>query len=134
MAKTPRHKPYWIDRGWQPAHIAFVPSKKAWDRLMKDVKEDDEYPTSNGRCYKLGATEYHHSLILVTIGEGMKSPADIVAVLVHESVHVYQFVKEFMGETTQPGMETEAYAVHAIASMLIQAFEETRFPLIRRSK
>ena len=42
--------------------------------------------------------------------------------LVHESVHVWQFIKEYIGEQL-PGIEQEAYCIEAIVNQLIQEYD-----------
>lgn len=47
---------------------------------------------------------------------------EILGLLVHEAVHVWQQVRRALGETN-PSDEFEAYSVQAIAQQLMQAYE-----------
>lgn len=52
-------------------------------------------------------------------------PNEIVGLLVHEAVHVWQWIKEEMNEKT-PSTEFEAYAIQGIAQKLIEAYKMRR--------
>lgn len=120
----------WLDQGWQPVFIGFCPSQKAWDREMKrlGITPPEPYPTTAGRMttfdYKGSKT-----VCLVTIQDGSEkehSLSEVIGLLVHEAMHVWQRILLDIGEHDGASMELEAYAMQQIVMMLMNAFEETR--------
>jgi len=123
-----KHEVIWIERGWQPVHIGFCPSRKAWRREMKRLGiKGEAYPESDGR-----AVTFDHKdgtvLVLVTVRDGSEKEhdqAEIAGIIAHEATHAWQRVRLTMGET-EPSAEFEAYAMQAIFQGLYSAFLETR--------
>lgn len=128
MAKRP-DKVIWLDRGWQPVAIGFVPSKSAWDSEMKRLRSDIEYPAHRmaGGLTHLSRNETTgESLILVCCHPNSERDAmSVIMTLVHEAVHVWQFLREEIGEKN-PGIELEAYGIEHIAEGLINAYCESQ--------
>lgn len=58
----------------------------------------------------------------VYIASDMDNPVDIVDTIIHESVHVVQGLKAFIGEENA-GREFEAYTTAHIATTLMQEYE-----------
>lgn len=54
--------------------------------------------------------------------DSTKSRAQQFAMLVHEAVHIWQRIRESMGETT-PSCEFEAYSIQSISQDLMQALD-----------
>lgn len=116
----------WCDRGWQPVHFGFCPTKKAWKREMKRMGCDEPYPETDGRCTTF--TKDGKVAILVTLRDGSEkdhSVREIAGLLVHEAVHVWQTIREDIGES-DPSVEFEAYSVQAIFQELFSAYQATR--------
>ena len=68
----------------------------------------------------------HEAAIIVTIGNTQsRTKAQINAMLTHEAVHIWQAIKEYMGEK-YPSHEFEAYAIQQIAQNLLQAFARAK--------
>jgi hypothetical protein len=119
----------YCDRGWLPSYYGFCPSKKAWDREMRELfphdKVHEEYPKADGHTATFerdgGQT------ILVTINEHMDKRAklSVIGLLAHEAVHVMQRIMKDAGEK-KPGVEIEAYAVQSIFQELLKAYCDTR--------
>ena len=63
-------------------------------------------------------------LAVVQIGNTKKRTAhEINAIIIHESVHVWQEIREMMYEK-EPSSEFEAYSIQQIASNLMSEFKE----------
>lgn len=67
----------------------------------------------------------HHdgrNVALVCIKDAHKhKPGPVVGILVHEAVHIWQAIKEDMGETN-PSKEFEAYSIQWIVQELIESY------------
>lgn len=61
-----------------------------------------------------------------------RDPVEIVGLLTHEAVHVWQEYCAAIGEK-QPAVEQEAYAVQSITQSLVDEYDRQR-PLFRREK
>lgn len=116
----------WCDRGWYPVYYGFCPSEQAWKREMRRLgAELEPYPKTDARC--LTFEHEGKTAILVTLNERLdgRDPMAIVALIVHEAVHVWQAICNHIGET-HPSNEAEAYAVQAITTGLMVAYSKTR--------
>jgi hypothetical protein len=117
------NKTIWINKGWQPIHLGFCPSKKAWDTTLREFKITDEpYPTNHGRCTHLVNAISGEEVILITVNlKEDTSALEIVGLIVHESVHAFDYICESIGED-KPSTEFKAYSIQAIAQEMINAF------------
>ena len=62
------------------------------------------------------------NVALVCIKDAHKhKPGSVVGILVHEAVHIWQAIKEDMGET-HPSKEFEAYSIQWIVQELIESY------------
>ena len=125
MKKT--DKTIWCDPGWFPTRYAFVPSEKAWNAEVKRLGANEPYPDSDGRCTTLQNKETGQLACLVTISEKMdgRDPMGVIGLIVHEAVHVFQSLREDIGED-RPSEEFEAYSIQNISLNLIDAYARTR--------
>lgn len=127
-----RDRVVWLDRGWQPLHFGFCPSKSAWDREMKRLGVDEPYPDqSDARCVTFAKGEANDRCSVVVLHERFderhaENPAAVVALLVHEATHVWQEVRAVMNDSGPPSSEFEAYSMQAIVQELYQAYLDTR--------
>lgn len=136
-----RNKVVWLPRGWLPTYVGFCPSEKAWKREMKRLVTDkaarkqEVYPTSDASCSVFekkvgpGATK---TLCLITVAESLDEGwgtdagrESIYGLLLHEAVHVWQFILKDIGEKV-PSPEFEAYSVQALFIHLSSAYRRTR--------
>jgi hypothetical protein len=135
-----RARTIWISRGWQPAAIGYVPNKAAWDRTAKAQNFDAPWkePTPGGGWAQL-LSNSRDAVVLVCIADkGFETTADVVLAIVHESVHVWQFIRKHIGED-EPGIEVEAYSIEAITRGLLDAYCHTQglgksLPVIKRGR
>lgn len=119
----------WLEQGWQPVAIGFCPSEKAWDREIRRLNGTQPWPESAnmGGHTLLGENDKTGcSTILVCVGNGAERDAlDVILTLLHEAVHVWQFVCQTIGEHN-PGIEMEAYGIEGITRGLIEAYCATQ--------
>lgn len=119
----------WIERGWQPIAIGFCPNQEAWDREAAQRNIAGEYPEAankGGHTALMVNDKSGEAIILVTIYNGAERDAtELLLTIVHEAVHVWQFICQHIGETA-PGIEMEAYGIEEITRGLIEAYCRTR--------
>ena len=83
------------------------------------------YPTEAARCTFANKND-DSELVIVTVNEVYdNNPFQITALLLHESVHVKQWLMELIGEN-KPSPEFEAYTIQDIYQRLFEAYEKTR--------
>jgi hypothetical protein len=129
----------WIEKGWQPHHIGFCPSRKAWDKMTKKLgRKDAPYPHKDnplpeGFCSTFNATKSTARCSVITLnkrlakkwkGNKEKEENDrlfVLGIILHECVHAYQDVLVTMAEKS-PGPEFEAYAVQCIFVRVTNAY------------
>jgi len=119
-----------------PYHYGFCPNKRSWDDEMKRlaIPERVPYPELyDGRCTHFTNTHDHNACSIVTIRPGNKSALEVISMLTHEAVHVWQAMRDAIGET-HPSSEFEAYSIQAISKNLIKAYEQGRCKLVLRGK
>lgn len=119
--------------GWFPVYFGFCPSVAAWkhDAKRLSVPNIGPYPTADARCTHL-TNPAGKRCCVVTVGEHIdkREPNGIASLITHEAAHVWQAVRENIGEDS-PSHEFEAYAMQAISGQLIDAYEKTRRRLFR---
>lgn len=123
----------WCDAGWFPHCYGFCPDERTWDYLKTTSKRDlGAYPPLNMKAcctllqnYKDG----NKRVAIVTVCT--TNAADTVDLLVHEATHVWQDIREAIGET-HPSSEFEAYALQNISANLFSAYQKTRGRLFAR--
>lgn len=124
-----KNKTIWCNQGWQPVKFAFVPSKKAWKKTLKEMQVKSEYPKEDATVTHFNVVgSPHKRTCLVTVTDDVSDRCDsvqIIALIVHEATHVWQYILDTIGET-KPSSEFEAYSVQAIVQELLDAYEKTR--------
>lgn len=120
----------YFDALYWPGYFCFAPDEKSWKAEHKRLGHPNEpYPTADGRCQIL--QKDGKALCIVTVAPNVDEKCDaiqIAALLTHEAVHVWQAMRDAMGERN-PGVEQEAYSVMHITQCLLNAYQETRRPL-----
>lgn len=85
-----------------------------------------DVPNAGGHTQWIANATTGEALILVCIHSGAERDAlEVIMTIVHEAVHVWQFLCEHIGEKA-PGIEMEAYGVESISRGLIEAYTSTR--------
>ena len=126
-------KPVWLHHGPFPTESAFAPSKKAWVKLMRELKAEDEpYPTKDA-CVTTFFETPRGCVRVLTVGDhltGKRNRLRLTALIAHEVQHIWQSIKDDVGEEA-PGSECEAYMVQWLLTQVLEAFEATRFKLFK---
>lgn len=107
-----------------PVFYSLCTSESAFRRGLKKLGVDNPQPWLNaGDCGRVH--EFAHQddgMALVVCIRPTSDTKELIATLVHESVHVWQFTKEYIGER-EPSREFEAYSVEAIFTTLKDAYD-----------
>jgi hypothetical protein len=124
----------WMPNLWWPVSIGFCPSQVEWDKLMKRSNIHDafypEIDRKGGATFSGFPTETpdHYPFGVITVAEpnDKGDPSTACGVLVHESVHAFQFICHKMGEA-HPSHEFEAYGIQAIYLFMEREYSRTRW-------
>ncbi len=104
-----------------PANILFVQDKKTWKKLMGSMGLDEPYPTSAGRCTVFDHSNRMMKLVVTLSPEAdTRSSSEVIGLMVHELVHVSQFLQELIGKRFD--QETEPYLMQAMLMWLIDSY------------
>jgi hypothetical protein len=133
MSKKDKKQLQYLDRSLviSPIYYALCTSEKAYKKEMKRLgisKNDTPSFIKNEWSH---ATVHHldnkgKSISLVCIDKKQcekdnRTPNEICGLLIHEAVHIWQEIKENIGEY-EPSAEFEAYSIQCIAKRLIEAY------------
>lgn len=122
----------WLDRTLiqSPVHIALCTDEKSFHKELKRLGLPRE-PYICGEYANATTSKYEHKptgklCAIVTIKPQKHwHRAGIDALLVHEAVHIWQWIKEILGEH-DPSKEFEAYSIQAISQYLIEAYHDKK--------
>ena len=114
----------WLPQGWFTSEVGLCPSLSAWRKLSKTdglQLDDDGYHDGDGATHLIDDNK-GGKIILVTLNDRYyrrdRKTIDLAtALLVHESVHVWQYMLEVAGERSRP-REIEAHSIEWIFSEL----------------
>ena len=123
----------WIERDLvlSPVHIGLCLTEKDFEKELKRLKipvnecspwiPDDK----DGKRWEFQKIKNaHEQCCIVCIRRNRKhTKEEIIGLIIHESVHVWQSIKEIIGETN-PSPEFEAYSIQTIAQKLITAYNK----------
>lgn len=105
-----------------PIVVVLVTDEAEFYKITKKAKVQDGYPGTGAACTINYSGGDQGVICLVVLGDTSESlPEEINSLLVHEAVHIKQFLFEEIGEE-RIGMETEAYAVQYFSNYLIKEF------------
>lgn len=115
--------PEWFTSPFQHVKYSLVRNQDQFDLMFDDVTETDTFMHMG--C--AAQVDYYQDgkYAVVQLGDTSEQSAiEIYGLLLHESVHIWQKVRERMGEKA-PSSEFEAYSIQSIAQDLFYAFEES---------
>ena len=119
----------WCNRSLiQGPYFAICTSEKAFHAALKKlgipVTDWPQYwmnPGANATTQYLKSKKGDECCIVCMLANPEASPAQIVALLAHEAVHIKQRFMHYIGEN-YPSSEFEAYVVQNIVQELVLAF------------
>lgn len=107
-----------------PVFYSLCTSESSFRRGLKKLGVENPQPWLNaGDCGRVH--EFAHQddgMALVVCIRPTSDTKELIATLVHESVHVWQFTKEYIGER-EPSREFEAYSIENIFTTLKDAYD-----------
>ncbi len=113
-----------------PVQLALFVDKKSYFREMRRLKingADEFVPRdANACCHYFVNDRNGYTYVTVCVDRerlSEKSGIEIVALIVHEAVHVWQECAEYLGEKN-PGREFEAYSIQHISEQLMKSYVE----------
>lgn len=122
----------WVDRALivAPMYIGLCIEEKKFNRALKELKiPRDAWPSflitsSANATAHFFAKPNGEQCVIVTIAPSKDaSIAQIHALLVHEAVHIWQEVRQHIGEKW-PSSEFEAYSIQSISQRLMEAYAD----------
>ena len=115
--------PEWYISPFQHVKYTLARNQLHMDILFDNMNDVDVF-MSNGCDAQVNFYDCD-SLAIVQIGDTSKrTSVEIHGLLLHEAVHVWQRIRQRMGERN-PSTEKEAYSIQAIAQDLFAMFEES---------
>lgn len=115
--------PEWYISPFQHIKYTLARNQIHMDLLFDDMNDVDKFLSMN--CAAQVDFYQDSAYAIVKIGDTSKrTSVEIHGLLLHESVHVWQRIRQRMGEHN-PSKEFEAYSIQAIAQDLFAMFEES---------
>ena len=118
-----------------PLYLGLCTSELSYRRELKrlGVENPSEWleDTDVGKVHQF--EEENGATAIIVCVRPSDSARSVQATVVHEAVHVWQFVKEYIGER-EPSKEFEAYSVENIYTTLMDAYNEQHQPKTKRKQ
>ena len=115
--------PEWYISPFQHIKYTLARNQIHMDLLFDDMNDVDKFLSMNSAAQVDFYQESAYAIVQVgDIAE--RTSIEIHGLLLHEAVHIWQRVRQRMGETN-PSTEFEAYSIQAIAQDLFAMFEES---------
>lgn len=115
--------PEWYISPFEHVKYTLARNQMHMDLLFDDMSDSDEFMSMG-----LGAQVDFYadsSYAIVQIGDtSARSIVEVFGLLLHEAVHVWQRVRQRMGESN-PSTEFEAYSIQRIAQDLFEMYEDS---------
>lgn len=131
MSKNLSGDTYWIELGFLPVGVGYVPTRKAWAPTLQRLKINPDtmpWPDTDGRCtHWTDTSSGKKELILITLTEQAHqfSVSQIAGLIAHECQHAWQIIRSEIGED-QPSSEFEAYVIQALVQGCMYAHSTKR--------
>ncbi|WP_457797624.1 hypothetical protein [Methylocystis sp. S23] len=125
MAKG-KDRVIWCDRSFFPVYFGFCPNEAAWVREMRRLGVKSEpYPSSDGKVTFFECKGDVAAIVTLSKKDRWHSKDAVFGLIAHEAVHVWQKIRDEMGEDN-PSPEFEAYSIQHIFIHLADAYAKTR--------
>ncbi|MCO8044983.1 hypothetical protein NI467_06380 [Acinetobacter bohemicus] len=116
--------PEWYISPFQHVKYTLARNQLHMDLLFDDMNDSDEFLSMG--CAAQVDFYQDDAYAIVQIGDtSERTSVEIHGLLLHEAVHVWQRIKQRMGESN-PSTEFEAYSIQSIAQDLFAMFEESQ--------
>ncbi len=115
----------YFHRGCYPVYVGVVFNEKELNRELKRLDTGNPSPvakTSQATTFTIDGEDGRICIVLLDIVKLRKVPyiSSIVSLCAHEATHVWQDVREYIGEE-RPAREQEAYYLQYITQCLVEA-------------
>lgn len=126
----PKTRPQWCQRRLigNPFYMGICLSEAAFHAALRHAKVPRadwsawiRSPQADATSHTLESSAGRRIVLVCLRGWEKRCGIEIAGLLVHEAVHIWQQVREYVGEDN-PSSEFEAYSVQAIAQDLMQGF------------
>ena len=116
----------WLGRNLvqSPVFLALCTTEKEFHKELKRLgvpKEPFLHGDGDATTSNYVSKEGNNCAIVTIHRHKDKKRSQVDALLVHEAVHVWQWIKELLGEH-EPSKEFEAYSIQSISQELIAAY------------
>lgn len=123
-----RNRAKWVSRTILESHCYIVlclsDEQLQSEKKRLNVKGDVEFPKErNGRVIELVRTDGKYCNIVCINLHGVSDTVEINGLIVHEAVHIYQNIMEYIKED-DPGIEIEAYVIQHIFKNLADTYNQ----------
>ena len=126
--------PRWLDRAIliSPVYFILCTTPKGYRSACKHLKLSKRsrgkfltspYASATTHFFELPSEGKSSAVVCIRAGDF--SDHQINALLVHEAIHIWQRIRDILGEKS-PGHESEAYAVQNISQCLMQEYDRQR--------
>lgn len=101
----------------------------------KEMIRDTHWLAGAGGCVRKfdNAADDGRDILLVCLKPIPDNPAQMVGLIVHEAVHVFQYILQALGEK-EPSSEMEAYGIQAVFLNLMEEYSRQTAPKKRKRK
>jgi len=113
-----------------PVPYCLCTDEKRFKKVMKTLRvPKSQRPsflgreTSDAATHVLETSDGDRCAVVTIRKQGDKTAEQVYALLVHEAVHIWQFVREGLGEDS-PSSEFEAYSIQSISQSLMEEYRE----------
>lgn len=121
----------WLDRRLidNPFYLGLCRNEKDFHAALKRLKVPrDKWPAFLGSARANATAHYFRNpegkvMAIICIGSARgRTKLETYAILVHEAVHVWQWIRDDIGEK-EPSNEFEAYSIQRLALTLMAAYD-----------
>ena len=119
----------WLDRGLilNPLYFSLCTSEVLLQKELKKLKCKMDFGITKGKDATTNflKNEKNETVAFVCLYNHKYDLQQIHAMLAHEAVHIWQEIKEIMGEE-KPSKEFEAYSIQQISQQLFYEYKRQR--------